>query len=129
MKYSQFRIALLTFVLGIVSVPFFNTQYHIWTEIPVDLPQVVSDAPIIVILPTERRPFRMGGGGGSSGCECGSGVCSCETEKSVDRVTFERSRGKKARHIPSKASKRSGRFGCVYTKRLVIGSQLEGTLR
>jgi hypothetical protein len=69
MKYSQFRIAILTCILGIVSVPFFNGLYEKWSEPFVDLPQVVSDTPIIVDVETERKPFNMAGGGGS-GIRC-----------------------------------------------------------
>ncbi len=69
MKYSQFRIAILTCIFGIVSVPFFNGLYEKWSEPFVDLPQVVSDTPIIVDVETERKPFNMAGGGGS-GVRC-----------------------------------------------------------
>ncbi len=63
MNYSRFRIALLTFILGIVSVPFFKTEYEKSTEIQVDLPKVESGSPIIVdIYPTERFPMHYGGG-------------------------------------------------------------------
>lgn len=41
--------------------------YFKYSEIPVDLPEVESDSPIVVMVPTERRPFNMDGGG------CGSG--------------------------------------------------------
>jgi len=53
------------FTIGLASVPFFNELYEKWTEIPVNLPQVESESPIIVILPTERKPFDMAGGGSS----------------------------------------------------------------
>ena len=33
-------------------------------EIPVDLPVVESDSPIVVIVPTEQSPINMEGGGG-----------------------------------------------------------------
>ena len=69
MKYSQFKIAILTCIFGIVSVPFFNGLYEKWSEPFVDLPQVVSDTPIIVDVETERKPFNMAGGGGS-GVRC-----------------------------------------------------------
>ncbi len=59
MRYSKVRIAILTFILGIVSVPFINGQYEKWTEITVDLPQIISDTPLIVdIYPTKRLPLQ-----------------------------------------------------------------------
>jgi hypothetical protein len=61
MKYTRFRIAIITCILGIVSVPFFNGLYKKWSEPSVDFPQVVSDTPIIVILPNDKKPFNMTG--------------------------------------------------------------------
>lgn len=50
MKYSQFRIALLTFVFGFYSVPFLTPLYDKWCEPSVNLPKVDSEAPFIVTL-------------------------------------------------------------------------------
>ena len=61
--YSQLRIALLTFTLGLAGVPFASGLYKKWSEPDVEVPQVESDAPIVVILPTEEHPFDMVGGG------------------------------------------------------------------
>lgn len=58
----------MTFVFGITSVSFFNSEYEIWTEIQVDVPQVKSEAPIICdIYPTKRFPMQYGGGSGNGG--------------------------------------------------------------
>ncbi len=90
MKYSQFRIAILTCIFGIVSVPFLNGSYEKWSEPFVDLPQVISDTPITIrVCPeplskeAEEKFYRehgyipvrqtsgincnQGGGGGSGG--------------------------------------------------------------
>lgn len=52
MKYSQFRIAILTFALSLASVSFL-TEW--WSEVKIDLPQVQSDAPIFVV--PKNPPF------------------------------------------------------------------------
>ena len=67
MNYSQFRTALLTFTIGLAGVPFSNAVYAKWTEIPVDVPQVMSDTPIILHIETEGYRFNTGGGGASGG--------------------------------------------------------------
>lgn len=65
MNYSKHRTAVLTFILGIVSVTFFKAEYEKWTEIKVDLPKVESSSPIIIdIYPTKRFPRRYYGGSG-----------------------------------------------------------------
>ena len=87
MKCSQFRIALLTFVLGVISVSFVGGFYDKWSQPFVELPQAESDAPIIVdIYPTKRFPMQYGGGGGS-GYYCQ--YSECATEKSVGRYINE----------------------------------------
>ena len=61
---KRIRIFLLTLALGLASASLFNWIYDLWTEIPVRLPQVASDQPIVV-FPGVPPP----GGGGSGGCE------------------------------------------------------------
>lgn len=75
MKCSRLRIALLTFILGVVSVSFFNSEYNIWTEIQVDVPKVESETPFICnIVPTKRfsmyrhRDLDFGGSSGGQSC-------------------------------------------------------------
>lgn len=48
MNFSKLRTAILTCILGIVSVSFFRFEYEKWNEPYVNLPQVVSESPIIV---------------------------------------------------------------------------------
>lgn len=55
---------LLTFTFGLAVVPFSNAVYEKWSEIPVDLPEVESEVPVVVIIPTERNPMPFGGGSG-----------------------------------------------------------------
>jgi hypothetical protein len=69
MKYSQCRIALLTFIIGLLSVSFLTPLYDKWSEPWVDVPQVETESPLIVILSTDEHPFNMNGGGGGSGGE------------------------------------------------------------
>jgi len=54
---------LLTFTIGLAVVPFLNALYEKCSEIPVDLPKVESDSPIVVIVPTKRTPFNIGSSG------------------------------------------------------------------
>lgn len=86
MKYSQFRIALLTFSIGLVSVPFLTPYYDKWCEPSVDVPQVESESPVTVIVSTESHPFKNWGGGGGSGCMCGHGDCRCDAEFVVTKA-------------------------------------------
>ena len=78
MKYFQIRTALLTFALGLVSIPFANFLQAKWIESSVELPKVNSDTPILVRVCPEFEKFRKkdptincnqdgGGGGGGSG--------------------------------------------------------------
>jgi hypothetical protein len=57
MKYSQFRIALLTFTIGLLSVPFLAPFYDKWSEPWVDLPKTESESPLIGILSTKKIPL------------------------------------------------------------------------
>ncbi|HEY0429718.1 MAG TPA: hypothetical protein VGC76_18190 [Pyrinomonadaceae bacterium] len=70
MKYSQFIVSILTFALGVLCVPFANGLYEKWSEPYVEVPQAVSESPIVVIAPTEQNPFNMSGGGSSGGQTC-----------------------------------------------------------
>lgn len=74
MKYSQFRIALLTFILGVISVSFVSALYDKWGEPYIELPQVKSDTPIIVVYETAHHHYNQtdtgAGGGGSGGQTC-----------------------------------------------------------
>jgi hypothetical protein len=63
------------FALGLASVPFCNSIYDKWTEIPVNLPQVESDN-LIYVFPRYEYEMPKGGGGGGSGCDSGSSKCS-----------------------------------------------------
>ena len=51
--HRQFRTMLLTIALGLASVPFFRMIHEKWTEIRVDVPQIESNAPLIV------NPYEM----------------------------------------------------------------------
>lgn len=55
MKFSRLRTALLTCILGIVSVSFFRFEYEKWNEPYVNLPQVVSELPIVVKVCPELK--------------------------------------------------------------------------
>ncbi|HRH43893.1 MAG TPA: hypothetical protein PKY82_19840 [Pyrinomonadaceae bacterium] len=77
MKYSKLRTAFLTCILGIVSVSFFKFEYEKWKEPYIELPQIVSESPIIVKICEEPNlprtphgaiPFcNYETGGGASG--------------------------------------------------------------
>jgi hypothetical protein len=107
MKCSKIRTALLTFVLGFLSVPFITGLYDKWSEPYVEMPEVVSESPIIIrvcpepMTDEEAKEFyrehgyhfirqtngincNAGGGGGSGGRDI-------SLEESV------KSRGKKAK--------------------------------
>src|SRR5687767_2508222 len=90
--YSRFRVMLLTFTFGLAVVPFSNLLFEKWSEIPVDLPEVESDSPIIVMVPNERRPFSDWGG---------SSPCGRST------ADFDVSREKKAKDNPKKKKLKS----------------------
>ena len=63
--YSQFRISLLTFTLGLAAVWMMNGLEFAWSEVPVDLPTVRSEE-VLFVFPIERKNMHVGGGGGSS---------------------------------------------------------------
>ncbi|MGI8545680.1 MAG: hypothetical protein ACR2MD_19665 [Aridibacter sp.] len=71
MKYSQIRIALLTFTLGFASIPFFDFAQTKWIESSIDLPKAKSE--ILVIMPrtikqmTDSGLTTGGHGGGGNG--------------------------------------------------------------
>jgi hypothetical protein len=66
-RYSRLRIFLLTFMLGWVSAGTYTNHFD---EIPVDLPKVKSESPIIVdIYPTKRLLWQYGGSWGCGGLE------------------------------------------------------------
>jgi hypothetical protein len=60
--YSRCRIFLLTFAVGLACVPFFNDIYKRQTEIPVNLPQIQSEAPLYII-PKYQNEMPWGGSG------------------------------------------------------------------
>jgi hypothetical protein len=68
MNCSQFRIALLTLILGIVSVPFCNDLYEKWTAIPINLPQAASGS-VMIVEPKQLDEMPIGGGAGCGGVE------------------------------------------------------------
>jgi hypothetical protein len=71
MKYSQIRIALLTFTLGFASVSFFDFAKTKWVESSIDLPKASSE--ILVIMPRTHKQMIDSGlttgghGGGGNG--------------------------------------------------------------
>lgn len=48
MKFSQFRITLLTFILGFYSVSALTPLYDKWSEPSVNLPKIESEEQIII---------------------------------------------------------------------------------
>lgn len=56
MKFLRLRTSFLTFILGIVSVPFVHFEYKKWNEPLIEIPQVRSDSPIIIIFCPEPIP-------------------------------------------------------------------------
>lgn len=59
--YSKFRIGLMTFAFGLASV-YMVDSLQFSDEVPVDLPQIQSIAPLIVYPETDKF-FYPGGGG------------------------------------------------------------------
>ncbi len=94
---------LLTFTFSLAVVPFSNALYEKWIEIPVDLPVVESESPVVVIIPTERKPFNIDEGGGGSG----------GSRYFLTDGSFVISKGKKTNEIPTKASLKD----CVFRNR------------
>lgn len=58
-RYSRFRILLLTFTLGIAIVSIYARLSGYLDEVPVNLPEVESNTPIIIRIcpefPSEKR--------------------------------------------------------------------------
>lgn len=59
MKFSKIRTAFLTCILGIVSVYFFKFEYEKWSEPYIELPQVVSESPIVVEVCPEIKGVKQ----------------------------------------------------------------------
>ena len=59
--YSQFRVMLLTFAFGLASVFILNGSLKFSEEVPVNLPKIESEFPIIV-LPRELKEMPYSGG-------------------------------------------------------------------
>ena len=55
-KFSRFRILLLTFTLGLAVVNIYMTQSGQSEEIPVDVPKVESNTPIIIRVCPDETP-------------------------------------------------------------------------
>ncbi len=55
MKYSLFRTFLLTFIFGIAVVSFYARLTGYLNEIPINLPKVQSDTPIIIRLCPDEK--------------------------------------------------------------------------
>lgn len=71
MKYSQIRIALLTFTLSLASVSFYNSLYEQWNGPLIELPKVEAESPIVVKICLEyEKPafYNVHDSGGSGGC-------------------------------------------------------------
>ena len=58
MKYSRLRTLLFTFALGLATVNFYASVSEYFKEIPVNLPKVETETPIIIRLCPE--PFVEG---------------------------------------------------------------------
>jgi len=71
----------MMFAIGLACVPFSNAVYDKLTDIPVDLPQVESDAPIIV-LPKNKDEISCCW---RSHCDCGFRAVSCFRNKKQDK--------------------------------------------
>jgi hypothetical protein len=72
MNYSQIRIALLTFTLGIASVGFFNSLYGKFNAPYVEVPKVYSDTPIVIKVCIRHKPLtdkKDSSGGGCGGAD------------------------------------------------------------
>jgi hypothetical protein len=73
MKYSQIKIGLLTFALGLASVGFFNMLSEKWNASYVALPKVNSHTPIVIKVCLRHKPSKPStdinesGGGGCGG--------------------------------------------------------------
>ncbi len=56
-KFSRFRILLLTFTLGLTAVNGYTTLSEQSEEISVDVPKVESDTPIIIRICPDETPI------------------------------------------------------------------------
>ncbi len=52
----------MSFVVGLLAVNVWRGVWVVSDEIPVDIPSVESEAPIIVVPQSERFPLPNGGG-------------------------------------------------------------------
>ena len=57
----------MTFAIGLACVPFSSVVYEKWTDIYVDLPEIESDAPIIV-FPMDIEDVDC----------CAGSICNCK---------------------------------------------------
>jgi hypothetical protein len=80
--YMKFRILLLTLALGMASVPFFKMLYERWTEVRVDVPQIESNAPLIVDVNKQLDDATLDGKRDLSLYEYGGYVVPCDDDKS-----------------------------------------------
>ena len=55
-KFSRFRILLLTFALGLTVFNIYTTLSERSEEIPVSMPKVESDTPIIIRICPDKTP-------------------------------------------------------------------------
>jgi hypothetical protein len=66
--YSQYRIMLLTFTLGLASVWMIDGLSKGLLEVPADLPKVKTDNVIVVFPRYSKEMPQQGGGDGGGGC-------------------------------------------------------------
>jgi hypothetical protein len=81
--YRQLRIILLTLALGLASVPFYQALREKWTEIRVDVPQIESNAPLIVDVNKQLDDTTLFGKRDLSIYEYGGYVVPCDDDKST----------------------------------------------
>ncbi len=63
--YSQFRIMLITFALGLASVFVFNGSLQLSDEVTVQLPKTESKSEnVLIVFPLCRSEMPRGGGSG-----------------------------------------------------------------
>ena len=55
-RYSRFRTLIFTFTLAIAVVSVYTRMVDYWDEVPVNLPEVESETPIIIRLCPESLP-------------------------------------------------------------------------
>lgn len=81
--YMKFRVIILTLALGLASVPFFRMVYERWTTVRVDVPQVESNAPLIVEVNKQLDDATLFGKRDISLYEYGGYVVPCDDDKST----------------------------------------------